>query len=1125
MKRNFVSVVLASGSLLCPILSSAFLFTLCGPASSDAFSVSIDADQSCFINRGAPDSTYDQTPLQLRNCSEKQGYSNTVTCPLIHFDLSELPEDILINSANMILTVSQDGDSGVAYEAVGVYRLLSEWSESIATWNNCPDHDSIAEEVIPRRDAGVNTPYAGEQVTVDITDLVQNWCDGAESNTGVFLAMTGGNEWGRYIFHSDDADANIRPFLQVNYSKRISVSLAQDSYIFMSSPYSAYGVESVLRLRDISGYAAYSNTVLEVLLKFALDELPFAAEVDAAELQMVVNNANGNQAALEIRRCESSWDEATVCWANRPQVSAEVYATFPSRAAPASASVDVYNITSLVQDWRSGVVSNNGLSVQFATNTQWGTLIYYSREWAAYAPIVTISYHLNSFDVTDYGAEGDGVTDDTAAIVAALAAADASSVPAEVFLPEGTYRISSTNDYALQMDGISDVCLKGEGSNTVLLVSNPENGGIGTANSTNILLADFTVDYDPLPFTQGTIIAVDVANGSFDLQIDPDYLELDQPCFSSTPYLWGITVDLATQTYGLYPYYASSWQNIGGRTWRMFVDDQSYLQTYPLSVGDRYVHQARQLSAVKFDFCTNVATEDITIHASAGLATIWVNCDGVAVRNCSVIKKEGEGRLLSSNGDGVHVSGCRSGVVIENCVFEGMSDDAVTIHGRGGVVIGNITDTVKKIGTPRKPTVYGIGDEIQVYQYQEPSGIVTNAVIVDAVQLNDVVWQVTLDRPLPALNASWGTGDRFYNLSRCGADSKIVDNYFGKHRGRDILLRSCNSEILKNSFHNQSGWAIALHHESDESTGPASYNVNIVSNLFFGVASGGITASIDITSFGDSTYDTTNVIVEGNIFTGIKNEAVKALCISGLILHDNVIFNDGSYERAVKPIIKLGDSKDISIDGLDVYDLHPETYAAVHIRNTASPEFESITITNLTTDMSDGSVDVLDERISVYFEEDGDFEGWTNLHNVENVSVSGGVLQGTTVTSDPFIYNDSQVINADGIQTVYVRLKADKTGTSQFYWKIGSSYYQRSLSYTTANIWQILAFDVGSHSAWGGLINYLRVDPVGAIGANFKIDWIVGSNGDLDHDGIADSIDGFNDTDYDGVEDFRDSDS
>lgn len=59
------------------------------------------------------------------------------------------------------------------------------------------------------------------------------------------------------------------------------------------------------------------------------------------------------------------------------------------------------------------------------------------------------------FSVAEYGAVGDGITDDTAAIQAACAAAEAAStgtITAQVFIPAGIYRITDTINFITNVD-------------------------------------------------------------------------------------------------------------------------------------------------------------------------------------------------------------------------------------------------------------------------------------------------------------------------------------------------------------------------------------------------------------------------------------------------------------------------------------------------------------------------------------------------------------------------------------------------------------------------------------------------------------------------------------------------
>lgn len=58
----------------------------------------------------------------------------------------------------------------------------------------------------------------------------------------------------------------------------------------------------------------------------------------------------------------------------------------------------------------------------------------------------TVSFHEGDIKATDQGAKGDGSTDDTAAINAAMAAAKANGKTGVVFFPKGTYRITGKLD-------------------------------------------------------------------------------------------------------------------------------------------------------------------------------------------------------------------------------------------------------------------------------------------------------------------------------------------------------------------------------------------------------------------------------------------------------------------------------------------------------------------------------------------------------------------------------------------------------------------------------------------------------------------------------------------------------
>jgi hypothetical protein len=589
-----------------------------------------------------------------------------------------------------------------------------------------------------------------------------------------------------------------------------------------------------------------------------------------------------------------------------------------------------------------------------------------------------------AFNVKDYGAIGDGITDDTAAILTTISTANAASSSNEVYFPAGIYKISSSNEYALQLENLSNIRLKGEGTNSILLVSNPENGGIGFTYCTNISVEGFTFDYDPLPFTQGTITDVDTISGTFDLLIDAGYPELSNPAFSIAESKWGLKVDLAKNNYNVWAYFSSTWTNIAAQTWRLFADDPSYLQAHPLSVGDRYAHMARRWTAfdIGCNFCTNIEIRNITIYAAAGLTVGIINSDGnILVRELNVGLKLGSTRLLATNGDGVHSAGCSAGLIIENCSFEGMPDDGINIHGRGGVIISNITDTVKRVGTPRT-AFFAAGDEIQ-FLNNTVGGIRGNAVVLSATQINNVVWEISFDQPMPDLTANWYTGDKISNLSRCGQNSVIRNNYFGSHRGRDILLRSRDIIISNNYFYNSSLAEDAVSLDNGYryyAEGPPSYNINIIGNIFEGGTNhwSWSVPTIAIHSYlsdgvNSPTYDSSNVVIKANLFINIDGTTIEASSVSGVEITDNTVDTELGIKVAESPVILLNYADKIQINNLNIQDLNTATYAGVHIKNSVPAALGSVIIIDLVTDMATGSVDVLDDRgkaVTLYTSDD-----------------------------------------------------------------------------------------------------------------------------------------------------------
>ena len=135
--------------------------------------------------------------------------------------------------------------------------------------------------------------------------------------------------------------------------------------------------------------------------------------------------------------------------------------------------------------------------------------------------------------VAAYGAVGDGTTDDGPAFGKAMAALVEMQDPAVLKLAAGkTYRIAtlpgppgenqsaSRRGFVFPFVGMTDKALAGNGSHLVLRFPLRL---LNISNSERITVRGFSFSYDPLPFTQGYIQAVDPDARTLDVKVEPGF--------------------------------------------------------------------------------------------------------------------------------------------------------------------------------------------------------------------------------------------------------------------------------------------------------------------------------------------------------------------------------------------------------------------------------------------------------------------------------------------------------------------------------------------------------------------------------------------------------------------------
>ncbi|NSW55035.1 MAG: hypothetical protein HPY44_03400 [Armatimonadetes bacterium] len=584
------------------------------------------------------------------------------------------------------------------------------------------------------------------------------------------------------------------------------------------------------------------------------------------------------------------------------------------------------------------------------------------------------------FHARDYGALPGAYADAGPGIGAAIAAAIDCGQPAEVVLEAGTYRLGRppAGDHAVRIANARDLTIRGSDPGTELIITDPETGGFSLSGCLRTTVRNLTLDYDPPPFAQGTITAVDLDAQTYDLQVDEGFIEPDHAAFQNAKAVWGLVVRPLEGTgdtrFGPTAIPAVIDSKIGPRHWRMKIGGPPTGYPEPLrnsgmKPGDRFVHAARNYTAAfGASHCDDLIFENLTLHSSPGLAFLPYLCGKVTIRNCHVLRREGSGRMLSTNADGVHCRGCRKGITIDGCSFEGMADDGINIHSSAIPVLEVISPA--ELVLQRSHYTLLVGDLLEGMDVDTAS-VLGQARVLSVAELPDRwAYRVALDAPIDGLRAgaSVEDADCLYNLSESGTGSVITDCHFRCFRGRGILLSATGVRVSGNLFEVMEGWGISLNHESTRwAEGPLARDIEIIGNTFNG--KGGYMPAIFLYSQQrdgklSSARAIHNLLIQGNLFRDLGTPAIELRACRGVRIIDNRIETgeDTRRPRAKYDSILVDNCAEVAIRGLKVRDLDPRHLSAIAITAATDPGDAGVVIEGLDTEIALSSTPVRDQR-------------------------------------------------------------------------------------------------------------------------------------------------------------------
>jgi hypothetical protein len=481
-----------------------------------------------------------------------------------------------------------------------------------------------------------------------------------------------------------------------------------------------------------------------------------------------------------------------------------------------------------------------------------------------------------------------------------------------IVIPPGRYQVTPRGDSHLYFRGLTNLDILADG---VEMVCMQTRHALVFDHCSDVHLKGLVIDYDPLPMTEGHIVALAPDKSWLEFQIFDGYptndlvdrIEIYDPATSelrrSSYYGWEPFEEMGPGHYRISK----------GKNYKYNADDDTE------RVGDIFVtnhdHPAHtEEHAVELGDCTAVKLEDVTVYASPCFGFFEHGCRSDIYQHCVIDRrspeddpvKRGYKRMRSLNADAYHSTEAIIGPAIINCVAKYMGDDAVNIHGHYSMIMA-CTGTSLRVAAPDGLSIHS-GDVVEFLPFQgkrppdakvksiQPDAPLTGLEksFVEKLGLNVHIkssllsgeaklFRLDLDQPVVLPEGSLITA-----TDRVGNGFTVEGCDFGYNRSRGILIKASHGKVINNTISH--GWmaAVLISPEFWWLESGSSSDLLISNNIIAGcrqpaiqiVAPGGDGKPLAAGAHRD-------IIIVNNSITGSPSPNIQAASCAGLVIQGN----------------------------------------------------------------------------------------------------------------------------------------------------------------------------------------------------------------------------------------------
>lgn len=234
-----------------------------------------------------------------------------------------------------------------------------------------------------------------------------------------------------------------------------------------------------------------------------------------------------------------------------------------------------------------------------------------------------------------------------------------------------------------RLSGIEGVTVEGDGA--AFVFTDPLRAGIRFEGGRDVTVRNLTLDYDPVPFTQGEIVELGSDRRRITVALDEGYPSLSESMFDHADRVWA-SVHQADGSFvegirneGSFDKFFASIERVGDRRFELALREG--VSPNGLATGRRLTVVARnQGTALAFYQTGRPTVEDVTAHASGGAVFSAAVCSDPVFRGTTIVPPPDGDRQVASDADGIRVVNCLSSVTVEGCRHEDLLDDSVVVQ-------------------------------------------------------------------------------------------------------------------------------------------------------------------------------------------------------------------------------------------------------------------------------------------------------------------------------------------------------------------------------------------------------------------------------------------------------------